>query len=407
MEELFSERARAGTSEYFTWPSSKIVYNFDAAVVDPAVIPVDTLTELAGQVRDQHGAAAFAYFDEAVGYEEFALGPRSLRERIAARATARYGRKFGADGVILTSGAAQGIALAAAAFLGPSDGVVVEEATFEFAVGYFASTGAHVVRAPVDRDGMVIDAVEKLVADMRRQGTKPKLVYTIATFQTPTGVSLSLDRRRELVSLAHRDRFVVIEDNVWGELRYDGSPLPSMLELDDSGLVLQVDGFSKSVAPALRLGWVLGSPAALGALGRVRQDLGLSQWMSRIVEAFIADGHLDAHLDRVRSIYKAKRDVAHAVLQEHCASWVNYDIPDGGMYFWMELDDGVDWGGVQRDLAAEGIYCHPDESLPSRPDRRYLRMAFCQDSQTQIETAVAALGRLISQHVHAATTSNT
>src|SRR5262249_31748154 len=154
-----------------------------------------------------------------------------------------------------------------------------------------------------DDDGMDVDEVERRLEELRARGLRPKLIYTIATFQLPTGTCLSLARRRRLIELARRWQVVVLEDNGYGELRFEGTRLPTLLELDDTGLVIQSDSFSKTVVPGIRLGWLAGSPEAIAGVAAVRQDLGVSQWMSRIMAEYLAEGKLDPHIAAANRVY--------------------------------------------------------------------------------------------------------
>jgi 2-aminoadipate transaminase len=399
VEDLLSKRAAGGVGEFFEWPGERVTFNFDAAVADPESIPVAALAAIAVEVARVHGPNAFGYFDQAVGYEEFALGPRGLRAAIANRASeSSHPHSFGPDNVILTAGASHAIALLANAFLEAGDAVVVEEVGFESAPEYFSSAGAQVARAPVDADGLVVGALDDIVNKLRSGGRRLKLVYTIANYHTPTTVSMSLERRRTLLQLAASEHFLIVEDNVFGDLRYGGDDLPTLLSLDTEGVVLQVDSFSKSVAPALRLGSVIGPAMAVASLGAVRQDLGVSQWLARIMESFMTKGLLEPHLDRIQTTYREKRDLTDQLLQAHCAPFLRYRVPDGGMYFWIEVDPAIDWPGVAPELLEVGIYCQGPEVQPSLPGRKFMRLAFCQVPKTEIARGIPAFGEVIAKH---------
>ena len=150
-----------------------------------------------------------------------------------------------------------------------------------------ARHGAETIALPIDDDGANLDVLEAHLERLASEGRRLKLVYTIATFNTPTGVCLSLDRRRRLIELARQWRFLIIEDNVYEPLRYDGAAIPTMFSLDDTGLVVKLDSFSKVVAPGLRLGWVTGEPEIIRALSSVRGDLGVGQWIARTMTHYL------------------------------------------------------------------------------------------------------------------------
>jgi 2-aminoadipate transaminase len=319
---------------------------------------------------------------------------------LAGRIAERQGRAVGPLGVMLFNGSAQGLATVAAAFCEPGDGVVVEASSFPFMVGYLAATGAEVVTADLDGDGMVLESLERRLDELEARGIKPKLVYTIPTFQVPTGSCMPLERRQRLVELVQRRGVVLIEDACYQELYYDEPPPPSLLSLDDSGLVLQSDSFSKMLAPGLRMGWLAGTPEALGAVAVARQDLGVSQWLARAVQLYLEDGKLDPHLDMVRSVYTRKRDVALAALRTHCGDYVDFAVPGGGIYFWLELSDGVDWDQVRERAALAGVACRPGELYAGdESGRRFLRMAFLQVPDDEIERGVAVLGQALKESV--------
>jgi 2-aminoadipate transaminase len=190
----------------------------------------------------------------------------------------------------------------------------------------------------------------------------------------------------------------VLEDNVYGELRFEGERLPTLLELDDSGLVIQSDSFSKTVVPGVRLGWLAGVPEAIAGAAAVRQDLGASQWLSRIMAEYLAEGKLDPHIEAANRVYKAKRDAAVAALRRHCGDLLRFRIPQGGFYLWLELAEGIDVERVRELAALGGVYCRPGEMFTGDASgRRFLRMSYSQIEIGEIERGVAVLGKALAQ----------
>jgi len=397
--DLVSRRVREAPPAFFVPPPVPPTYDFDQGVPAPEIYPLEDLAHYAAAALTTYGPAACAYVG-GEGYEDLSYGCGGLRQVLAGRIAERQGRAVGPLGVMLFNGSAQGLATVAAAFCEPGDGLVVEASSFPCMVGYQAATGAEVVTADLDGDGMVLESLERRLDELEARGIKPKLVYTIPTFQVPTGSCMPLERRQRLVELVQRRGVVLIEDACYQELYYDEPPPPSLLSLDDSGLVLQSDSFSKMLAPGLRMGWLAGTPEALGAVAVARQDLGVSQWLARAVQLYLEDGKLDPHLDMVRSVYTRKRDVALAALRTHCGDYVDFAVPGGGIYFWLELSDGVDWDQVRERAALAGVACRPGELYAGdESGRRFLRMAFLQVPDDEIERGVAVLGQALKESV--------
>ena len=226
------------------------------------------------------------------------------------------------------------------------------------------------------------------------------MLYTIATFNTPTGWSMSLPRRRKLLDLASRYGFIVLEDNVYGELRYEGETIPTLFSLDESGLVVKIDSFSKILAPALRLGWVSGDPEVMRAIGAVKGDLGVSQWLARVVARFMDEGKLDPHVAMVNELYREKRDIAVQALRDQCGPWVTFDVPEGGFFIWIELSSDVDGEQVMQKAFAEGVVCRPGERFFGETDddthKQWFRLAFIMVPKDELERGITALGKAIA-----------
>lgn len=390
--------ARAGGGEPFIFPGPEvpIVFNFDQGLAAPETFPVQDLMALSQGMFERDGSAALDYFDPEVGYEELVFGSRRLREALARRYLKVHGRELAPEQFILTSGSVQAIALAMSALLDPGDIVLVEAATFPYAVNYMRSAGAEVWSVPVDDDGMNIDTVATLADRAAEQGKRIKLVYTISTFQMPTGAVLSLARRKHLLELAHQHDFLILEDYVYAELRYEGEPVPSLLSLDISNRVLHDNSFSKTLAPGLRIGWMTGHQDFINALGAVRQDLGVSQWMARLAQEFLDADLYDAHLARASAVYRDKRDATVRAVRAHCGDYLTFTIPKGSFYLWAEVDQRVDWGRAAEMAANEGIYFRPGERFDiASDDRQFIRLAFARVSFEVIESGVRKLGDIL------------
>jgi 2-aminoadipate transaminase len=393
--DLYSDRAKVLLEASFPFPEPKvpISYNFDQGTPAPELYPLEDLQDYVGRAVDMYGELACAYFGDA-GYEEMTYGYAGLRETVAGRVARRDGRDVGKDGVMLTNGSSHGLSLIAQAYLGPGDGAVVESLSFPFMVDYMQRTGAKLATVPVDADGMDVEAVPKALHEIRDSGLRPKMIYVIPSYQVPTGTLLPLERRRRLVEVAQEWGVMVVEDNCYHDLYFGNPPPPTLFSLDDTGLVIQTDSFSKIIAPGLRLGWMTGVPEAIAPAAAVRQDLGVSQLTARALDLYLKDGMLEPRLEMLRPKYKRKRDLALSALQEHCGDFLSYVVPEGGVYFWLQVDDRVDCARVSEMLAADGVACRPGERFTDDPrGRQFFRMAFLHVPEEEINRGIELLGR--------------
>jgi len=400
IDELVSESVkrvpRGGSWEF---PSDlKIRWAFEAGLPDPATFPLDDLERLSADVLRDDAANALQYGSP--GSNGIGWGYEVLRDRIAERTLRLEGRAIDRHSVMLTLGGVQAITLACRAFLDPGDTLAVEAPTWGAALSAASQAGAEALAIPMDADGMQVDVLEQELERLAADGKRIKMLYTIATFNTPTGWSLSLPRRRKLLELAGRYGFIVLEDNVYGELRYDGETIPTLFALDESGLVVKIDSFSKILAPALRLGWVSGDPEVMRALGAVKGDLGVSQWLARVVTRFMDEGKLDPHVAMVNALYREKRDIAVQALRDQCGPWVTFDVPEGGFFIWVELSPDVDGEQVMRKAFAEGVVCRPGERFFGESDadahKQWFRLAFIMVPKDELERGITALGKAIA-----------
>jgi 2-aminoadipate transaminase len=401
LEHLWSERVRSGPAfghgPAAVQPPVPVRYNFGQGVPAPEMYPIADLQRYAAEVLDQ-GLDVLDYASEG-STNELVLGYTGLRQQLADWIELRQGREVSTADILIGNGSIQTLSLAAAALVSPGDAVIVEASTFPYPVQFLRASGATVSTVPLDEHGMDVGALEQRLRELRRSGARPKLLYTIATFQVPTATVLPIERRHRLIELAEEWDLVIIEDNCYYETRQEGVDVPTIFSLDHTGRVILTDSFSKILAPALRTGWLVADPALLPAVARVRQDLGPSQWIGRVLEAYMRDGKLQPQIAAVRAINRHKRDVCDDALQRHCGRWVRYVKPLGGLYFWLQLSDDVDCDKIAIDAANRGIACRGGEMyLGDESGRRFLRIAYLHESDDQIEWGIATLGEVLASN---------
>ena len=394
-EKLLSGSASRSWRGPFNFPqgSVPITWSFDAGLPDPSTFPLDDFSRIADAVLRESP-------NEVLQYGGLTMGDPGLRAILAERARTQEGIDIDASSVMLTSGGVQALSLACNAFLDPGDVFAVEAPTWGAVLMNGQRAGAEAIAIPMDSEGLQVDALEAELTRLRSEGRQLKMLYTITTFNTPTGWSLSLPRRRRLLELAEEYEFIVLEDNVYGELRYDGETLPTLMSLDTTGLVVKVDSISKTLAPALRVGWISGQPHWIGAMAGVRGDLGISPWLSRISARFFEEGLYDPHLARVNELYRRKRDLAASLLNEYCGQWVSFEIPEGGYFLWIHLSDEIDGAQLATKSLEAGVACRPGERFFGESDatlhQQWLRMAFSMVAESELERGIAAFGKAMA-----------
>ena len=384
---LLSPSAQAGSSSWSAAPGRTTGIIFGGGLPDPETFPIDELVRAAETaLREDQWALQYG---GVYGYE-------GLRGLLIEKIQDSDGVPLELEQIVLTSGSAQALSLACFAFLAPRDVVIVEAPTFAGSLRAIRSYGADLAVVPVDEHGLDVDNLEDLLERLAERERRPKLLYTIPNFHNPTGVTLSLRRRERLTALAARYRFVIVEDDAYGDLRYDGAPLPSLLSLDEAGLVVKMGSFSKIAAPGLRLGWAAGDAEAIAALTSVRHDMGTSAFIARTVYHFAKDGRLATHVEGLIEHYRRKRDAMLDALDEHCAGYASWRRPDGGFFVWLTLPRGVTARKLGAHAADEGVgFVAGGAFYDANGGERSLRLAFSHLPLDDIERGVAALGRAL------------
>ncbi|WP_328998698.1 PLP-dependent aminotransferase family protein [Kribbella sp. NBC_00709] len=297
-----------------------------------------------------------------------------------------------ADRLTVTAGGMQGLDLFCKIFVDPGDLVVVESPTYTNGSATALSYGAELLEVPVDADGMIVDDLPRLL-----DGRTPKAIYTIPTFQNPSGATLSLERRHRLLELARSWGSMVIDDDPYGLLRFAGEPLPTLRELGAGDpLVFAVRTFSKIVAPGLRVGWVDAAPELQQLLINAKQamDTCTNLPAQRLLAGFLEGGHLENHLVTQQAQYKRRKEAMHEALTEHFGDIARWTDPEGGFFLWVTLENGVNTEELFELALAEGVAFIPGPAFS--PTGRFtdaFRLCFASTPPDRIHEGVARLRR--------------
>jgi len=306
------------------------------------------------------------------------------------------------DDLLVTTGGQQVIDLMCRTFLDPGDVVIAEGPTYPGAVPCFTAFQADVVQIEMDADGMRIDVLEDTLERLRVDGKRPKFIYTVPSFQNPAGVTMSLERRRELVRIAHEQELVVLEDNPYGLLRYEGDPLPTLLSLDGGRYVVYLGTFSKILSAGLRLGWAAAPRPILEKLnlGKQGADLCSSSLAQHFVAAYFAQRDWRAYLDKLRVLYRRRRDVMLEALEEHLPAEASWTRPQGGLFIWAALPDYIDTTDLLARALREHVAFVPGRAayLDGRGGSE-MRLNFSGVSDDQIREGVRRIGKVVSEQV--------
>jgi 2-aminoadipate transaminase len=358
---------------------------FGGGVPPTEAIPVSRLRE--GAERAWADGAETLLYGEVKGY-------RPLRELIAARMAAR-GAIVDPGDVLITNGAQQGIDLAARIFIDPGDIVLTEEPTFMDALRVFRSHEAEPVGVPVDDEGLQVDVLAELLDRLPR---RPKFLYTMPTYQNPMGVSISTARRRALIDLARERGLVIVEDDPYGDLSYDGDSPPTLKSLDSE--VIYLGTFSKVLAPGLRVGWVASSPRLREAFFNVKEgtDIHNERIMTRTVY-HSALGFLDEHIAKTREIYRARRNAMLVGLEREMPAGVRWTTPHGGFFLWVTLPAQFETDAMLPEATDRGVIYLPSSWFyPDRSWTRSMRLNFSAQPEERIAEAMSKLAETIQAY---------
>lgn len=401
----FSQRTqRMGSSairELLKFTEDPDVISFAGGMPAPEVFPLEQFKAACLRVLDNNGPASLQY-GSTDGYTP-------LREMIA-RHSARYGITVTSDNILITSGSQQALDLLGKIFINRGDSVLVESPTYVGALQAWNAYGAEFIPVPMDEHGMLTNQLE---AHLR---AGPKFIYVLPNFQNPTGSTLAYDRRLKLIELADRYGVPIIEDDPYGQLRFEGENLPAIEVLDSqtrahnecySGNVIYLSTFSKTLAPGIRLAWVVAPPEVISKLIQAKQgaDLHTSTFNQFVAFEVAHGGFLDEHVKLIRKVYKERRDVMLDTLEEHMPENVSWTHPKGGLFLWVTLPESLDAQDLFVDAVKQKVAFVPGASFFAEGGgHNTMRLNFSNACPEKINIGIARLAEVVKKHLSSQST---
>ena len=364
-------------------------HNFVGGHNDREGIPVKALAEAVSKQLTQIGPELATYH-----LEGGPQGMTRLREVVAEKLNRDRGMSITADEVLITSGSLQGLDLVNAMFLNPGDAVIIEENTYGGMLSKVARHGAEIIGAPLDDQGLRLDALSDILDRLAAEGRKPKYIYTIPTVQNPTGSVMPLQRRHDLLALAAKHRVPIFEDECYADLVWDGDWPPALYALDDSQSVIHIGSFSKTLAPALRLGYLVAPWPVMSRILPRKGDAGTGALEQMVVAEYFG-AHFQEHLAALKPRLKAKLDVMAEAVEREFGTAAEFTRPKGGIFFWMRIP-GVDTSALFQAASAEGLHFNPGAEWSSQGADAgdCLRLCFALTTPDEIRVGVAKLAEI-------------
>ena len=391
-EERYAQRTQRMQSsairELLKFTQLPDVISFAGGLPAPEIFPVDAFRAASDRVLQESGDAALQY--------STSEGFIPLREMIADRA-AWSGSNMSTDRVLITSGSQQALDLIGKIFINPGDRILVESPTYLGAIQAWNAYGAEYVAVPSDEQGMKTEVLE---AALR---TGPKLIYVLPNFQNPTGVTMALERRQQLVALADQYGVPIVEDDPYGQLRFEGASLPTVLEIDSQvrgggGNVIYLSTFSKILAPGIRLAWVIAPEQVITKLVQAKQgvDLHTATLNQMVAYQVSQDGFLDRHIKLIRATYQDRRDLMLAALKANAPGEISWFHPEGGLFLWVTLPQGLDAAQLLKQAVTRRVAFVPGAPFhPQGGGENTLRLNFSNAKPDMIKTGIERLGAVI------------
>jgi len=365
------------------------IISFAGGLPAPELFPLEEMKQVAVAVLEEAGSEALQY--------STTEGFMPLRKQIALRMKSKFDIPVTPDNIQIISGSQQGLDLSGKLFLDEEDVVLCESPTYLAAISAFKAYNPKFIEVPTDDDGMIIEELEKIL----KNTPKIKLIYVIPDFQNPTGRSWSLERRQKFMELINLYEIPVIEDNPYGELRFEGEALPALKSLDKKGLVIFFSTFSKIFCPGLRVGWIVAEKRFLEKYTLVKQgtDLHTSSINQREISKYIELYDLDANVEKIRKVYKKRRDVMIETMEKEFPKEIKYTHPKGGLFLWVELPVPIKAEKLLMQCLQQSVAFVPGDSFfPNGGVENALRLNYSNMSEERIIEGIKRLAKVIREY---------
>ena len=362
-------------------------YHFVGGNIDEPTVPADELADALAKVVRAEGLSMGKY-----GMNSGPQGYLPLREVITDGLMANAGIKATPEEILVTSGSLQAMDLVNSALLDRGDLVVLEAANYAGTLSKLDRMGVDYVGVPLDRHGMRMDALADILADLAAQGRKPKFIFTIPTVQNPTGTVMPHSRRLEMLALARQYDIAIFEDDCYADLTFGGERPPAIYALDEDKRVVYCATYSKTIAPALRVGYIVAPWPLMGRILPLKTDAGTGA-LEQMALAEYVPAHFDAHLTKLRPMLEEKAEILCAALDEHFGASVEYETPIGGIFLWVTLPKEIDTDRLFHAALAKGVEINPGSqwSVDGAANRHRMRLCFGHAPKESLNAGVKVL----------------
>ncbi|HEO8422589.1 aminotransferase-like domain-containing protein [Niallia sp. FSL W8-0635] len=365
------------------------IISFGGGYPDPEIFPIEKLRKVYDQVLQEEGKLALQY----TGTE----GLMALREKLVNRVQ-KIGISCDVDNLFIIQGGQQGLDLAAKAFIDHGDVIITENPTFLGALAAFNPYEPEYIGVSMDENGMRMDELEAVL----QKHPNAKLIYTVPEFQNPTGVTMSLERRKALVELANKYNVVIVEDSPYREIRYEGEDLPAIKSFDTEGRVIHIGSFSKILSPGLRLGWLIADSVLAEKLSllKMASDTQNSTLNMYAVNRFMDMYDLDKHIAHIRDTYKYKKEVMFQTLRETFPKSITYTNPQGGLFTWITFPEHIDTRILMQEQSlpiAKVAYVPGESFFPCMQEKNHCRINYSYMSEENIVKGITNLGEIVKE----------
>jgi 2-aminoadipate transaminase len=394
LESLYSRRAKglkaSEIRELLKLTQKPDIISFAGGLPNPITFPYEELTEISAEVIKKNGNLAFQY-----GTTE---GLAALRQQLSQWMNKRYNTNFNESNILITSGSQQGLMIVSYLLLNSNDTLITSNPTYLGGIGAFKAFRANMETIPLDNDGMVMDILEDELIRMDRNKIPVKFIYLIPTFQNPTGVTLSGNRRKRVMDLAETYDTLIVSDNPYSELRYKGKPLTPLISMDEENRVLYLGTFSKILVPGLRIAWMAGSQELIKKCTICKQsmDLCTNPFNQYIAAEFMARDLLDPHIKKIREIYSEKMEIMLKAMDEYFPKEVEWTKPEGGLFTWVTCPEHINTRELFEQAIIEKVaYVIGGAFFPNGGGENTMRVNFSHPTNEKIEEGIRRLGKVI------------